>query len=109
NWADYAPYLHTYAEDRMDGGRLPGHIDFADWFAARYPSLVANPVQRDINLAIAIQILPLFEADPQNAWTALSYLNQGPLVNNATLVSYFESWYDRVPHEQQMFIYNLAA
>ncbi len=109
NWQSYAPHLHEYAQERINAGQLPGGVSFAEWFAANRATLIANPVDRDKNLIVAVQLLSLFEADPDNGWTALSYLNQGPLADNATLESFFEGWYGRVPLAQKAFVRDFAA
>ena len=77
-WKNYARWLNHYAEQRLaqPGHHLPPGTPFLAWFKQNEPALRANPAVRDRNTVIAIQLLPLFEADPRG-WEALVFLNRG--------------------------------
>jgi len=110
NWKDFAPRLAAYAEDRLASaaGQLPPRTTFAQWFAQQQSSLRERPVQRDKNLLIATQLLPLFEATPAG-WEALPTLKLGKRDAGKSLGQLFDEWQTNAPEAQRAFIGKLAA
>lgn len=76
NWKTYAPALAKYAEERLAqcAPVLAPDAAFAPWFAAELDSFRQAPTQRDKNLVVARQLLPLFEAQP-SGWESITALN----------------------------------
>ena len=59
NWKGYAPSLTTYAQQRLDTAELPPDASFGKWFAEHEASLRKASTQRDKNLIVARQLLPV--------------------------------------------------
>ena len=72
------------------------------------PALRRNSLIWDWNTIIAIQLLPLFEADPR-AWEAVSSLNQGSTGTNESLAEHLAAWRSQCPEDLRPFVNRLAA
>ncbi len=109
-WKNYAPWLNHYAEQRLaqPGHRLPPGTPFLTWFKQNEPALRANPGGRDRNTVIAIQLLPLFEADPRG-WEALVFLNRGARRGDASLAQRLAEWRSQCPQDLRPFLDRLAG
>ena len=109
-WENYARWLNHYAEQRLaqPGHRLPSGTPFPTWFKQNEPALRANPAGRERNNVIAIQLLPLFEADPRG-WEALVYLNRGLRRRDASLAERLTEWRSQCPQDLRPFLGRLAG
>ncbi len=108
NWRSFAPDLTTYAENRLQQARQSLTKPFAEWFASEEASLRSDAGQREKNLQIAAQLLPLFEAEP-SGWEAVTYCNFGTPVADQALNVYFKEWAQNSPVAQQPFIRRVAG
>jgi hypothetical protein len=63
---------------------------------------------RDWNTIIAIQLLPLFEADPRG-WRTVTFLNRGSRDANESLAKHLAKWRSECPAELRPFMVRLAA
>ncbi len=108
NWKSYAANLRNYAEERIKAGKLEEGVTFAAWFEKERQTLQAKAHDRERNLVVAVQLLPLLEANPRG-WQALAYLNRGKIEENETLERYLTAWHDRVPRVHQAFVREVAA
>ena len=77
-WRGYATSLNDYAEQRiaLPEHHLPAGMPFIVWFRENQTALRQNPAIRDRNTIIAIQLLPIFAAEPRG-WETLAFLNRG--------------------------------
>lgn len=106
NWKSYAPALTKYAEERLTqcATVLAADAPFVPWFVAEIDSLRKAPTQRDKNLVVARQLLPLFEAQPAG-WESLTALN---LTRDRDLAKPFErhfaDWIASAPESQRGFL-----
>ena len=109
-WKDYAPSLNDYAQQRLTLAKhqLPDDKSFLYWFNRHYAALRRDPAIRDWNNVIAIQLLPLFEAEP-HAWEAVTFLNHGSYVANESLAQHLVEWRSQCPEDLRPFIKRLAA
>ncbi|MFM8470523.1 MAG: hypothetical protein ACKODH_11225 [Limisphaerales bacterium] len=111
NWKSYAPALTKYAQERLDQSAATLALDapFGPWFTAELASLRQAATQRDKNLVIARQLLPLFEAHPAG-WEALTALNltldRDP---QKGFVRYLADWELAAPEMQREFIRKLKS
>ena len=110
SWRDYAPWLNVYAEQRLTlpEHQLPAGKSFLDWFQEHQPALRRNSTIWAWNTIIAIQLLPLFEADPR-AWEAVTSLNHGSTGANESLAEHLAAWRSQCPEDLRPFLNRFAA
>lgn len=106
NWKSYAVHLAKYADDRMQKTSVVK--SFADWFRENEPSMRANSTRREKNNVVALQLLPLFEAEP-TGWEALTFYNLCKPDPKRTLAAQFAAWRSDTPQTQHAFIGKLAS
>ena len=110
NWRDFAPHHAAYAAERLAERRhqLPEGRSFRAWFAENENSMRANHALREKNVIVARELLPLFEAAPEN-WEAIPYLNHGPRVRGRLLREKIADWQAAAPLAHRAFIAGLGA
>jgi hypothetical protein len=109
-WRSYAPWLNDYVEQRL---ALPEHhlaagTPFLVWFRENQSALRQNSNMRDRNTIIAIQLLPIFEAESRG-WEAVAFLNRGSSNAAESLAQHFVEWRSQCPKELRPFVTRLAA
>jgi hypothetical protein len=106
----YSPSLKAYAENRLarPEHHLPAATTFLVWFQENQPALRLNPALRDRNTIIAIQLLPIFEAEPRG-WETLAFLNRASFDANQSLASHFAKWRSQCPKDLRTFITQIAT
>ncbi len=108
-WRDFAPRLGEYAQERITAAAaLLDSRSFIDWFHAEEKSLRETPVQREKNLVVAAELLPLFEKTPQG-WETTAFYHEGARDPQAPLVVRFEQWHTALPENHRPFLRTLAA
>lgn len=70
------------------------------WFAQHRAEMESNPVIRELNWAVARELLPYFMADP-SLWIGLSYLAQWDTTANATFEAYLQSWRETLSNQYE--------
>ena len=106
NWKSYAPALTKYAEERLAqcATILAADAPFVPWFAGQIESLRKASTQRDKNLVVARQLLPLFETQPAG-WESLTALNltrdRDP---GKAFDRHFADWIASAPESQRGFL-----
>lgn len=110
NWRSYSAALGSYAADRLalSTHQLPASVTFKEWFAKHGNALRANASLRDKNAIVASQLLPLFEAAPQN-WEAVTFLNHGARVKGKSTARKFTDWQAAAPAPHRAFIARVGA
>jgi len=110
SWGNYAPWLNTYAAQRLTRPehQLPPGKPFSVWFQEHEAALRRNPTIRDWNTIIAIQLLPLFEAEPRG-WQTVTFLNRGLYTANDSLSNHLVQWRSQCPVDLRPFVARLAA
>ncbi len=98
SWREYAPSFSEYAAERLSrpAHQLPAGQTFAAWFRENEKSLRENAMQREKNVIVARQLLPIMEAEP-NGWEAACYLNLGAKQEDKPLMQYFTEWQNACP------------
>ena len=106
NWADYAPCLAGYANDRLDNEkrRLPADLTLRHWLSAQEEQLRSDPYLRDLNAVVAYQLLPNFEEEP-TGWNAVRNLPD----SSGNLMEYLADWHDSVASTDQPFVQRLIG
>ena len=109
-WRSYAPWLSAYAGQRLalPQHRLPGETPFIVWFRNHQPALRRNATLREWNTTIAIELLPILEAEPRG-WGTLKFLNGGSGSADASLAQHLSAWRSRCPRDLRQFVTKLAA
>jgi hypothetical protein len=109
-WRGYAPSLNDYAQQRLTlpEHQIPAGKPFLDWFYEHHAALRRNSAVRDWNTIIAIQLLPLFEAEPRG-WEAVTFLNSGSPDSNESLAQHLAEWRSACPEDLRPFVKRLAA
>lgn len=109
-WRSYDSWLRDYVNQRLalPEHQLPPGQSFSLWFRAHESSLRQNANQRDWNTIIAVQLLPIFEAEPAG-WEAVTFLNRGSVQTRKPLVQHFAEWRSRCPDYLRPFVTKVAA
>lgn len=110
NWKSYAESLTKYAADRMEKAAesLPAGTAFRDWFRENELPMREKAAIREKNNVVALQLLPLFEAQP-SGWGAVTFMNLAKRDAEKTLAAHFTDWCEVAPAAQRAFIGRLAA
>jgi hypothetical protein len=108
NWATYAPNFERYLERLLaePHRELAPDVSLAAWLTRNESDLRGNPHLRSLNEAVASQLLPLFERDP-DLWHAIEYLH--PHANGADFRTYMQAWRENVPDRYKGAIEYLSA
>lgn len=108
NWAGYSQALTNYAAERIDQYTPAGDISFDAWYRKHAESLGADAYNRDLNTVVAVRLLPLFEAEPEN-WSAVQYLNNGAPDRSQSFEDYMKDWHRNVPANHRAFVRRIAS
>lgn len=108
NWKDYAKSLKQYRDERMEKAKLPEKTTLAEWFRTREESLRKDGTQRDLNLAMAAAILPLFEEAPER-WGAVATLNAVRGDATRSFPQYLRDWSRSSPEKHRDVIGKIAG
>ena len=107
NWKDYSDALAKYRRERMEKAKLPEGATLAGWFREKEVSLRKDPRQRDLNLAMASQILPLLEEAPEH-WEAVAALNAIHGDASRPFRQYLRDWSQSAAEKHRPFIRKVA-
>lgn len=111
NWKSYSASLANYVAERIEKvatDKGEGFV-FAKWFAENEPAMRENSTLREKNNIVAVELLPLFEANPAG-WEAITFYNLGDNRDGKkTLARQFADWSAAAPATQREFIAKLAA
>jgi len=109
NWADYAPELKKYRDERIRNAseKLPAGMSLKDWFRGKEPLLRKDPHLRAANLTLAAALLPLFEEAPGH-WEALRSLNTIHGDATRSFPGYLGDWSRSASEKHRDFIEAIA-
>jgi hypothetical protein len=107
----YAKNYLSYAQRRIDSGKLPEGKTFADWLKENMETLaIKNGDARAQQTIIASNaMLKHFERDPKNMWAAMAYLNTEKLTKIHTFEAYLTAWHRNCPDALKSNVKQLAA
>ena len=108
NWRTYAPRLADYAAQRLAAAPPEAGGSFVEWYRKHQDVLLANPTNREQNLAVAAALLPLFEARPAR-WAAVEWLNAGPPQGPRSFREHLLEWRHHAPADCAADIEAIAA
>lgn len=96
NWKTFAPEFRRYAEEvrnsrvRIGSGKLPEYVQ------RHRKELESSPTDRDLNGAVAVMLLPVFESDP-SGWKSIQWLNSMPSTAGESFDAYLRKWHRAIP------------
>ena len=108
-WRGYAPSLNDYVQQRLalPEHHLPAGTPFLVWFHENQSALRQNSGMRDRNTIIAVELLPIFEAEP-GGWEAVGFLNRHSSSTEEPLAQHLVEWRSQCPEELRPFVTRLA-
>ena len=106
-WRSYSPEFSSYARDRMSISGVGGHADFLRWFRRNEPAMRRNAELREKNSIVALELLPLFEAEPQG-WEAITFMNVGTRDLKQPLDTFLAEWRQNCPPALRPFVSRAA-
>jgi hypothetical protein len=106
-WRYYAPDFADYAAERMHASGPGGHAQFARWFRQNEPAMRRNPTLRASNSIVAMELLPLLEAEPRG-WEAITFLNLGTRDRKMPLAAFLAEWRENSPESLRSFVTKVA-
>jgi hypothetical protein len=106
HWRDYRDALRDYVDDILRKRDRLHEIytqGLPEFYRAHQAELEKDPTSRELNGAMAIVFLHLFEERPER-WEAVRWLNSTPSREGDTLATYFQKWHDAAPAKHQSFV-----
>jgi hypothetical protein len=110
NWKDYRDALRDYADDNMRKREGIYEIEkhgLPAFYRAHQSVLEKEPCSRELNSAMAIVLLQLFEERPER-WEAVRWLNSSPARDGDTFATYLRNWRDAAPAKHRPFVERIA-
>ena len=107
NWTSYSEHLNNYANDRIERFSLPDGTHLANYYAENAQYFKNHAHDRNKNAAVAIKLLPIFEAYP-DGWRALHYINESVWDEAQDFSTYLRNWYEHSPKDLKPFVEKLA-
>lgn len=108
NWKEYADHLNSYADERIENTRKAYRQPFSSWFAEVENDLRKNPTMREHNCRIALELLPIFEAEPVG-WDSLQHYRMMVPSEEQRLQEHFEQWFLAADRTQHTFIRKIGT
>ena len=110
HWRDYRHSLRKYADNVIAEREKVLDIyekGLSGFYLAHREQLRGNPGGRDLNGAMSIVFLRLFEQQPER-WEAVRWLNSAPSPEGETFGQYLQTWHDAVPDRHKPFVARVA-
>ncbi len=110
NWRDYRDALREYTDDiirRRTTIRGIHAQGLAGFYREHQATLERNPTDRELNGAMAIVFLQLFEEEPAR-WEAIRWLNVQPAPAGERFADYLVRWRAAAPERHRPFITEVA-
>lgn len=110
NWRDFRDALRSYADDVL---RSRDRVDeiyergLPAFYRAHEETLREQPCRRDLNGAMSVVLLRLFEEEPSR-WEAVRWLNTAPSPKGEPLRDYLGRWHRAVPERHKAFVERIA-
>jgi len=107
NWRDYRDSLRDYADDiivRREHLAELHRLGLAGFYRRHRHVLESDPTDRELNGAMAVVMLALFEAEPAR-WEAVRWLNhKPPEADERCFEDHLRHWQDSAPERHREFI-----
>ena len=110
NWRDYRDALRDYVDNiivkRQHLAEIHNH-GMAHFYQKHQAALRKNPTERELNGAMSVVLLHLFEQEPMR-WEAIRWINSSPSPAGETFQQYLQKWHRAVPQRHQPFVQTIA-
>jgi hypothetical protein len=106
HWQDYRDSLRDYVDDIVRKRHRLHEIyaqGLPEFYRAHQAELERNPVSWELNGAMAVVLLHVFEEQPDR-WEAVRWLNSTPPREGDTLATYLQNWHDAAPPKHQPLV-----
>jgi len=91
NWRQYAVEFSDYFDERtISSEKFDSVNEFRIWLDEKMPKLKSDPLLRDVNLVVAVQLLKIFEECP-GLWSATAEINVN-LTDGDNFRDYLSNW-----------------
>jgi len=107
SWQRYAPALRKYADERIAKAKLPAGMNLPEWYQANARQLAKSAYDRDKNIVVAVQLLPLFEKAPEH-WEAITWLAKAKKGHSESLPDFLKAWQAHCPEKHRAFVAAIA-
>ena len=110
NWKDYRDSLRDYVDDVVRKREKVHELytkGLAEFYRAHQAELEQEPGSRDLNGAMSLVFLQLFEERPER-WEAVRWLNSSPAKDGEPFSVYLQKWHDAAPGKHQPFVKQVA-
>jgi len=106
HWKDYRHALRKYADNviaKRDDVYEIYKNGLGEFYLAHREELRSDSGRRDLNGAMSLVFLRLFEQRPER-WEAVRWLNNSPSLDGETFQEYLQNWHDAVPAKHKPFV-----
>ena len=110
NWKDYRDSLRDYVDDvirKRDKVYEVYAVGLPTFYHNHQAELEKEPASRDLNGAMSIVFLQLFEEQPER-WESVRWLNHSPAPPGESFSAYLQRWHDAVPAKHRGFVKKVA-
>lgn len=110
HWADFRDALRDYVDNIVRKRDKVYEIyakGLPEFYRAHQAELEKDPVAWELNGAMAIVLLHMFEEQPDR-WEAVRWLNSTPPQEGDTFATYLQNWHDAAPAKHQPFVQKIA-
>jgi len=111
HWKDYRHSLRKYADDVIAKREKVLEIyekGLRGFYLAHQEQLQSNSGDRELNGAMSVVFLRLFEQQPER-WEAVRWLNASPSPKGETFQQYVQKWHNAVPDRHKPFVKRVAG
>jgi len=106
--SSYFEEFPRYLKSRINRVPKMDPFPFKQWWQKNRNALEMDSTLRLKNLTIAKQLLPLFEKDPDVAWSACGYLNTFDQAEKPSFERFLRDWSDScTKQEHKLFVHKL--
>ncbi len=107
NWRGYHSDLDAYASDIISTPENKITKTLNEWLTINLPDLFKCRYDREKNLIVAINLLPLFNANP-DLWISIQYLKYINVTGDMTLKQYLSKWEELIPQKLTIAFDNIV-
>lgn len=110
NWKDYRDSLRDYVDNILRKREKVYEIyekGLPAFYRAHQAALEKEPSSRELNGAMALVLLHLFEEQPER-WEAVRWLNSSPPRAGETFPAYLQKWHNAAPKQHKPFVEKIA-
>ena len=110
HWKDYRHAIRNYTDNVIAKREAVMEIyekGLGGFYLAHREELEVSSGRRDLNGAMSIVLLRLFEQQPEQ-WGAMRWLNNAPSPKGETFQQYLQRWCDAVPDRHKAFVAQIA-